>query len=162
ENKPWLDAGLFASEVVLKVVSFVRGENGPGVVLTAEKDPVAVRRSRIPVNDSDGKIYGLAERLNPVSNLLPKRALSGEGATILESWAALMGKGVEQLEESLTAESLGEKAAECKNLTGLGGIVVGGTGVAALVWVNELLSAVPKEGLQSYVRSRAVLPSQMG
>jgi hypothetical protein len=157
-NKPWLEPQLFASEVVLKVLAFVRSEDAPAFVLTQE-GTLPVRNSKIPVNDASGKIYALARKLSPVKELLPKQEISGDWAAVIQGWAALLGKPVEQLEESITPDWLAGCAADCNTLAQLGTKLIDGDGLA---WLNELLGCVPKEGLQSFVHSRPVLPSQKG
>jgi hypothetical protein len=161
-KKEWLDARRLNSEVLLPTINYLTSKEAPALVRVAGGKLLPVADAVIPVKDSGGKIYGLAGELNRLKDRLPELQVVSEWAAILDGWAAILGKSVEQLDEALTTEKLAGQTAPCQTLDELGTKIISGTGVSALAWLNRLLDSVPTENLLAFVQSRAILPNQQG
>ena len=161
-TKDWLDTKRLVAEVLVKIISFLQSKAAPSLVCVADAKRIPIVEATIPVKDPDGKIYALAGELNAVKDRLPMLQIARNWATILEGWAAVLGKNVEQLDEALTTEKLARRITDCKTLDELGASLTAGTGGGTLAWLNRLLGSVPTENLLTFVQSRAVLPNQQG
>lgn len=160
--REWLDEKKFTSEVVLKLLEFLRSaaSDAPKLVRSAKGRMVSFAQTSVPIGAAADALYQLATQLAPTAERLPEGSLVESLNEILAGWASILEQDVDDLREALTPSVLADHVSKaCKSLVDLDGQL---TATTSVPWLNDLLSTVPEGSLEALLKAYSVLPDQNG
>ena len=155
----WADADWLGQLLALRFVEPLRA----AAVMESETYRIAPANALVPTLDSRElceELWDLTNGVEAFTNRLPKRDEAWDWVEVLASWAAILQKKVDDLEDSWTLVHLCEFVAENQTIEKLQERLREGTD--AITWLNQLYALMSSADCMDLLELQPIIPSQSG